>query len=189
MILGDMPMKKIIFICLIIFLIPFKVLASPPIIGGEVTSPFGPRDAGGRASTFHKGIDVYVPSGTPIVAPANGTVNHGAGGGYIYWTEITLEDGSYYMFGDCSSDTLMCQTGYVTEGTVIGYTGGDAYDGPLGYSTGPHVHIEYSPLGEFGNRVDPVPFLEALGMDLSGETMPSGGSGPAVMGHDNVMLP
>lgn len=26
-------------------------------------------------------------------------------------------------------------------------------------------------------------------MDLSGETMPSGGSGPAVMGHDNVMLP
>lgn len=107
-VIGDMPMKKIIFICLIIFLIPFKVLASPPIIGGEVTSPFGPRDAGGRASTFHKGIDVYVPSGTPIVAPANGTVNHGAGGGYIYWTEITLEDGSYYMFGDCSSDTLMC---------------------------------------------------------------------------------
>lgn len=26
-------------------------------------------------------------------------------------------------------------------------------------------------------------------MDLSGETMPPGGSGPAVMEHDNVMLP
>ena len=91
------------------------------------------------------------------------------------------------MFGDCSSDTLLCQTGYVTEGTIIGYTGGDAYDGPLGYSTGPHVHIEYGPFGEFGGRVDPVPYLEALGMDLSGNTLPPGGG--SAMGHDNVALP
>ena len=186
-------MKKIFFVCLIIFLLPFKVLAMPPVIGGEVTSPFGPRDAGGRASKVHQGIDVYVPSGTPIVAPGNGIVNHGAGGGYIYWVDITFDDGTYWFFGDCSSDTLLCQTGYLTEGTIIGYTGGDFYDGPLGYSTGPHVHIEYGPFGEFGGRVDPVPYLEALGMDLSGETMPSGGMGPGSgigsRGHDNVMLP
>ena len=124
-------MKKIFFICLIVFLLPFKVLAMPPIIGGEVTSPFGPRDAGGRASKVHQGIDVYVPSGTPIVAPGNGIVNHGAGGGYIYWVDITFDDGTYWFFGDCSSDTLLCQTGYLTEGTIIGYTCGDFYDGPL----------------------------------------------------------
>lgn len=177
-------MKKLLYIFLILFFIPFKVFASPPITGGVITSPFGPRDVGERASTFHKGVDIYVPSGTPIIAPAKGRVNHGAGNGYIYWTEITLDDGSYYLFGDCSSDTLMCQSGYVSEGTIIGYTGGDAYDGPLGYSTGPHVHIEYSPLGEFGSRVDPVPFLKALGMDLSVETI-----SPSDNGHDNINLP
>lgn len=179
-----------IFVLFIFFILCFvpsvSVFAVPPIPGGEITSPFGPRDAGGRASSFHKGVDVYAASSTPIVAPVNGTVSHGAGGGYIYWCDITGDDGNYYLFGDCGSDTLICQTGYVTAGTVMGYTGGDSYDGPLGYSTGEHVHIEVHPGGEGSDAVDPVPYLEALGMDLSGNTVP----GQIIIGgSDNITLP
>lgn len=162
--------------------------AAPPIAGGEITSPFGPRNAGGQASSFHKGVDVYVGSGTPIVAPVSGTVGHGAGDGYIYWCDIEGDNGNYYLFGDCGSDTLYCQTGYVAEGSIIGYTGGDVYDGPLGYSTGEHVHIEVHPGGEGCDAVDPVPYLEALGVDLSGDQIPSG-EGSRIGGSDNITLP
>ena len=177
---------KIIVLFISLFIFPALAFATPPIPGGDITSPFGPRDAGGRASTFHQGIDVYLGSGTPIVAPVNGMADHGAGGGYIYWCTVEGEDGNFYLFGDCGSDTLLCQSGYVTAGTIIGYTGGDAYDGPLGYSSGEHVHIEVHPGGEGSAAVDPVPTLEALGVDLSGNTIPSGG---AVKGADNIALP
>ena len=80
------------------------------------------------------------------------------------------------LFGDCNGDTLLCQSGYVTEGTIIGYTGGDAYDGPLGYSSGAHCHVEYWPEGYFqGNVSDPVPILMTLGVDLTGAIVGPGG--------------
>lgn len=180
-------MKKVIFLIIMLLILTNTAFAVPPFAGGEVTSPFGNRNAGGRASTFHKGIDVGIPSGVAIVAPKNGIVNHGAGGGYIYWVDITFDDGSYLMFGDCSADTLYMPIGYVTEGTIIGYSGGDFYDGPLGYSSGPHAHIEYGPNGEGGGRIDPVPFLISLGMDLSGAVIPPGGGG-AHNGTDNITL-
>ena len=179
-------LKKIFLFCLIFFICLISLAqAAPPVPGGEVTSPFGPRngdDFGG--SNYHKGVDIGTQSGTPIIAPGNGTVTHGAGNGYIYWVDIQLDNGEYFLFGDCSPDTLSCPTGYITEGTLIGYTGGDAYSGPLGTSTGAHVHIEYSPSGEFGGRIDPVPALLSLGVDLSGNI-----TGGGRRGYDNVMLP
>ena len=182
-------LKNKLSIVLTLFMLLFStaVYAAPPFTGGEITSPFGPRDAGEKASSFHQGIDVYVPSGTPIVAPFSGNVSHGAGGGYIYWCCIEGDDGKYFLFGDCGSDTLLCKSGYISEGTVIGYTGGDTYDGPLGYSTGEHVHVEFHPGGEFSAAVDPVPALTALGVDLSGDIISTGGL--HVGGKDNVALP
>lgn len=175
--------KYCLLTCLLLLLEMATAFAMPPFAGGEVTSPFGPRDAGGGASRNHKGIDVGVASGTPIVAPFSGFVEHGAGSGYIYWVEITTPEGGSLLFGDCSSDTLSCKTGYVSAGTVIGYTGGDAYDGPLGYSTGAHAHIEHRLNGTNGSQIDPIPYLTSLGMEFTGNT----GSGRR--GHDNVPMP
>lgn len=178
--------KKIKYIIIFLFclIIPHIAFAYAPISGGPITSPFGPRNVGGRASTFHHGVDVGTSSGTPIYAPADGTVGHGAGGGYIYWCDITGNDGNYYLFGDCQSDTLTCATGYVKAGTLIGYTGGDYYDGPLGYSNGAHVHIEVHPGGENFPAVNPVPYLQKLGVSLSGtsNTSTTGAS-------DNITVP
>lgn len=59
------------------------------------------------------------------------------------------------------------QAGTVSEGTVIGYTGGDAYDGDLGTSTGAHCHVEYWPSGYYaGPVIDPYARLTALGVNL-----------------------
>ena len=77
-----------------------------------------------------------------------------------------------------------CPVGYGAGGTVIGYTGGDAYDGPLGYSSGPHSHVEYRLNGTHGSQIDPVPYLLSLGVDLSGDVV---GAGGAAM--DNAVIP
>ena len=55
-------------LCLLTLLLTLciPVLAAPPIDSGTITDPFGSR--GGK----HKGCDVGVPEGTPIVAPFDG---------------------------------------------------------------------------------------------------------------------
>ena len=171
--------ERICSILLIVMalLMPTSLAAAmPPFPGGAVTSPFGPRDAGGGASKYHKGIDIGTNSRTPIHAPFNGFVEHGAGSGYIYWVEIRTPEGGTLLFGDCAEETLHCATGNVQEGTIIGYTGGDAYDGPLGYSSGPHCHVEHRVHGVNGSQIDPVPYLLALGVDLSGNIVGAGGA-------------
>jgi len=184
---------KIFLILLMNLIFCLSCFAAPLIPGGVITSPFGEANHFGHT---HAGIDIGLGSGTPILAPAAGQVTHGSGGGFIYWTQIDCEDGLTYFVGDCRADTLDCQTGYVTAGTVIGITGGDPYEGPLGFSTGPHAHIEvFNGTGyAIGMQVDPYPYLMMIGVDLSGDYIPAGdgqGSGPigGVYGSDDVELP
>lgn len=161
------------------------VFAAAPFAGGEVTAPFGEENHMGHT---HKGLDIGTSSGTPIFAPFHGTVEHGAGNGFIYWVLITGDNGEALLFGDCNPDTLVCQAGTVSEGTVIGYTGGDAYDGELGTSTGAHCHVEYWPSGYYaGPVIDPYARLTALGVNLSGDGSVNPGAGQR--GSDNISLP
>lgn len=165
--------------------------ASPLIPGGYVTSPFNEANHFGHT---HQGIDIALGSGTPILAPATGVVTHGSGNGYIYWCQIDCDDGITYFIGDCRQDTLSCPTGSVSEGTIIGFTGGDAEDSQLGlgYSTGPHAHIEvYDGTGYvLGAAVDPVPYLTSIGVNMSGDLYPEGdGQHFGAYGSDNVELP
>ena len=92
-------MKRLcIAITAVLLLLPSVAMAMPPFPGGAVTSPFGERDAGGGASKFHRGIDIGTESGTPIHAPFNGYVEHGAGDGFIYWVEIRTPEGGQSPF-------------------------------------------------------------------------------------------
>ncbi|WP_019554948.1 transglycosylase SLT domain-containing protein [Propionispira raffinosivorans] len=171
----------VIFICLSM---P-ATFAEAPFSGGEVTAPFGEENHMGH---MHKGIDIGTASGTPILAPFGGNVERGAGNGFIYWVLITGENGESLLFGDCNPDTLICPDGTVVEGSVIGYTGGDAYDGELGTSTGAHCHVEYWPSGYYtGSVIDPYSRLVALGVNLSGDGIINPGSGQR--GSDNISLP
>ena len=108
-----------------------------PISGGRLSSPFGRRTAPTKgASTYHKGIDWAVPTGTAVYASCGGTVaKAGWGSGYGYVVYINHEDGKQTRYGHLSK--VLVKSGQtVKQGERI------ALSGNTGVSTGPHLHFE-----------------------------------------------
>jgi len=119
-------------------------------------SPYGPRrhPITGKQS-FHHGVDVALPIGTGILAPADGTIAHkgsGASGGF---TLLVRHQGNwhtvYYHLNRPSHRNIGER---VRAGDII------ADSGNTGASTGPHLHFELRRSRAWGNTVDPVPFLK-----------------------------
>ncbi len=114
-------------------------------VSGPVTSGFGTR--WGR---MHEGIDIAVPSGTPVHAAAAGTVVYsGTLGGYGNIVVIDHGNGLSTSYAHNSSLNV-AQGAYVGVGSVI------ALSGNTGHSTGPHVHFE---VRVNGAPVDPTRYL------------------------------
>ncbi|MFS0709866.1 M23 family metallopeptidase [Brevundimonas phoenicis] len=115
---------------------------------GRVTSGVGARRAPLRgASTDHGGIDIAVPIGTPVVAPADGVVEfagpRGRGGNTVL---IRHADGR--VTGYAHLDSINVKAGdRVSQGTAF------AASGNTGNSTGPHLH--FSARDAEGRRIDP----------------------------------
>ncbi|HNC94405.1 MAG TPA: peptidoglycan DD-metalloendopeptidase family protein, partial [Solirubrobacterales bacterium] len=106
-------------------------------VSGTVTSGFGGRSSpGGIGSTYHEGLDIAVPEGTPIRAAASGTVIMASyNGGYGNYTCIDHGSGLSTCYGHQSSFAVSAGQS-VSQGDVIGYSGN------TGSSTGPHLHFE-----------------------------------------------
>lgn len=109
--------------------------AAPIRAGYRISSGFGYRihPITGRRS-FHDGVDLACPYGTPIHAAAAGRVVY-AGWYGAYGIAVIVDHGSGWstLYGHCTSTTV--GTGQiVSAGQVIGYVGS------TGYSTGPHLH-------------------------------------------------
>jgi hypothetical protein len=108
-----------------------KPLYVLPVTEYVFTSGFG-----ARWGTTHYGIDLAVPTGTEIMAAADGQViQSGWNGGYGISVYLKHEDGSVTRYGHMS-ETLVSVGDYVTQSSVIGLSGN------TGDSTGPHVHFE-----------------------------------------------
>lgn len=113
--------------------------ATPSIwpLEGWVSSPFGWRTSPftGRRE-YHKGIDISCPKGTPIYAPAKGTINFtGMDGGY--GRSIRIGHGANLSTRYAHLNRSAVKKGQVvTRGELIGYAGN------TGRSTGPHLHYE-----------------------------------------------
>lgn len=123
-----------------------------PISGGRQTSGFGRRKAPTRgASTYHKGVDWAVPTGTAVYASCGGTVaKAGWGSGYGYVVYINHEDGRQTRYGHLSK--VLVKSGQtVKQGERI------ALSGNTGVSTGPHLHFEIL-IG--GTQVNPLKYLQ-----------------------------
>jgi murein DD-endopeptidase MepM/ murein hydrolase activator NlpD len=100
-------------------------------INGTITSPFGP-----RWGSFHPGIDIGAPTGTPIRAAAEGRVVMASyNGGYGNYTCIA-HSGSLSTCYAHQSSFATSSGATVSQGEVIGYVGS------TGFSTGPHLHFE-----------------------------------------------
>lgn len=117
---------------------------------GMLTSGFG-----SRWGTFHNGIDIAGPLGTPIYAVANGTViDAGPAQGFGLWVRIRHDDGSVTVYGHMY-DFFVSVGERVPAGMQI------ARMGNRGDSTGPHLHFEVI-VG--GQHVDPQQWLALRGL-------------------------
>lgn len=119
-------------------------------VDGPVVSGFGPRFGG---SEFHEGIDIAVPSGTPIRAAAAGTViftePESASGGYGNFTCIDHGGGLSTCYAHQESFAVSAGQ-QVSQGQIIGYS--DC----TGHCFGPHVHFE---VRIDGAPTDPMGYL------------------------------
>jgi murein DD-endopeptidase MepM/ murein hydrolase activator NlpD len=119
-------------------------------VDGPVVSGFGYRFGG---SEFHEGIDIAVPSGTPIRAAAAGTViftePEASSGGYGNFTCIDHGGGLSTCYAHQESFAVSAGQ-QVSQGQVIGYS--DC----TGHCFGPHVHFE---VRINGAPTDPMGYL------------------------------
>ena len=114
--------------------------------GGRVSSQFGHRSSPtAGASSYHKGIDIAIASGTPIVAAGAGTVvtatYSSSAGNYIM---ISHGSRLYTVYMHCSR-LAVSEGDKVTKGQTIGYVGS------TGISTGSHLHFGVSKNGSYVN--------------------------------------
>jgi murein DD-endopeptidase MepM/ murein hydrolase activator NlpD len=126
----------------------FRPAGAPSFIwpvSGPITSPFGM-----RWGTLHPGIDIGVPTGTPVHAAAAGKVVW-CGWMSGYGNLVMIDHGGGYATAYGHNSRVIVSCGQeVAQGQVI------AYSGCTGFCTGPHVHFE---VRIDGTPVDPLGFL------------------------------
>ena len=106
-------------------------------VQGIVTGSFGERiDPFNGEGAFHSGVDISASYGTPVIAPADGTVTAAeVMGGYGRLIELDHGRGISTRYGHLSGFAV-APGEHVRRGDVLGYVG------LTGRSTGPHLHYE-----------------------------------------------
>lgn len=118
-------------------------------VDGPVSSPFGVR-RDGLDFRIHRGIDIAVPTGTPVRAMAPGRV-HFAGTLSGYGKVVFIDHPGRTRTVYAHLSEIHVRTGdRITGRPVIGLSGA------TGRVTGPHLHFE---IQRFGRAEDPVPLL------------------------------
>ena len=113
---------------------------------GRISSAFGDRSSPTEgASTNHKGIDIPAPSGSSIVAAADGKV---------VISTYSYSAGNYIMIdhgGGLTTVYMHCSQLLVKEGETVNQGQTIAKVGSTGYSTGPHLHFGVRSGGSYVN--------------------------------------
>ncbi|UYQ93089.1 M23 family metallopeptidase [Chitinophaga horti] len=136
-----------------------KMLASIPAIQpvankdlDRIASGFGYRvDPIYKTVKFHSGLDFAAPSGTPIYATGDGTVEDASMSEVGYGNHVILNHGYGYKTLYGHMVRIKVKRGQaVKRGDVVGWVGS------TGKSTGPHCHYEVI---KNNGKVDPVFFF------------------------------
>lgn len=117
--------------------IPTDIFSWPMMDNGNITSPYGYRhDPKTGEWKLHGGTDIAAPTGTPILASADGVVIAATWhDSYGYYVKIQHNSVFSTLYGHCSA--LHVSAGQqVKQGQLI------ADVGETGYATGPHLHFE-----------------------------------------------
>ncbi len=122
-------------------------------VQGRISGRFGNgRIYNGQPGSGHSGMDIAVPTGTPVKAPAAGVVTFAAPGLYLTGGTLLLDHG----FG-VSSNFLHLSRIDVKEGDRVEQGQVIAAVGATGRATGPHLHWG---MNWFTVRIDPLLVLE-----------------------------
>ncbi len=131
-----------------------RVLAALPSrwpVRGQVNSTYGSRVSPWSAEAeFHSGLDIGAPVGTPVKAPAPGTVVF-AGVHAEYGQTLIVDHGNETksLYGHLSRISVAVNQ-KIERGDVIAHTGN------TGRSSGPHLHYEIQVKGQ---SVNPTGYL------------------------------
>ena len=129
-----------------------KGLLMWPVTVGRLASGFGP-----RADTFHDGVDISAPEGTPVFAAHSGKVEYAdddlSGYGKVL---IVRGDDQLYTIYAHNSRLLVAAGERIKRGQEISQVGN------TGHSSGPHLHFEVRLKDTRGRvvAVDPLPLLQ-----------------------------
>lgn len=117
-------------------------------VEGRISGRFGrQRIYNGKPGAPHSGMDIAVPNGTPIKAPAAGIVTFAEPDLYLTGGTVLIDHGHGVSSGFLHMSKLDVEKGqYVEQGEVIGQVGA------TGRATGPHLHWG---LNWFDVRLDP----------------------------------
>ncbi|WP_126244526.1 M23 family metallopeptidase [Chitinophaga rhizosphaerae] len=136
-----------------------KMLASIPAIQpvankdlDRIASGFGYRiDPIYKTVKFHSGLDFTAPSGTPIYATGDGTIEEASLSDVGYGNHVVVNHGYGYKSLYGHMVRIKAKRGQaVKRGDILGWVGS------TGKSTGPHCHYEVM---KNGVKVDPVYFF------------------------------
>ena len=135
-------------------------------VSGPVTGVFGSRRFfNGKPRNPHSGIDYAADQGTPILAPAPGTVAL-TGDFYFNGNTVVINHGSGFVSVMCHLHEIsVTKDQEIKRGEKIGTVGS------TGRSTGPHLHWTISLQG---TKVDPAVFMDVTNQLVSSkkETSP-----------------
>lgn len=122
---------------------------------GRISGVFGnQRILNGIPKQPHYGVDVAVPTGTPITAPADGVVSVAEANLYFTGGTIMLDHGQGVSSIMVHLSALKVKVGdAVKQGDVV------ALSGATGRATGPHLHWG---INWFRSRIDPQTMLPAM---------------------------
>ncbi len=142
-----------------------KALLRTPIDGARISSRFGMRSHPILGfSRLHAGVDFAAPTGTPIYAAGNGTIEFaGVKGGYGNYVLIRHNSSFATAYAHMSRFSRAARKGNrVRQGEVIGFVG------TTGMSTGPHLHYE---VHKGGRPVNPTQVSMPIGPKLAGKDL------------------
>jgi len=159
-----------------------KAFLKSPIAFSRVSSGFSNRihPISGKWKA-HKGIDYAAPTGTPIRAAGDGTVDF-AGVGNGYGNMVVLKHWNNYSTAYAHMSRIgtgMRKGAKVSQGQVIGYVGS------TGWSTGAHLHYEFRVAGV---AQDPNKFKSLVQQPLSQSELARFRMAAAEMNHRFSLL-
>jgi murein DD-endopeptidase MepM/ murein hydrolase activator NlpD len=142
-----------------------RALLRTPVDGARLSSGFGMRRHPVLGYTaMHRGVDFAAPTGTPVYAAGDGTIEDmGVRGAYGNYVRIRHGRDTATAYAHLSRFATGLRPGQkVRQGQVIGQVGS------TGRSTGPHLHFE---ILRGGTQVNPATVVSVAERRLSGQAL------------------